>query len=444
MPAARTALWLAATLALLCAPTATAQTNERTYEAIGFRVVTPGARAVAMGKTFVGIADDATAATSNPAGLSNLLDPEVSVEWSGTTQRQTRMRDNDPFLTETTAITFGYPSFGSFVTPLRFNAFEDVTVGFFYNSLQATKEAFNLPNEFGAQRGYRGDIAISGYSAGAAVSWLVHRKLSIGGALTRRHLENSTHSYAYPGENMFNVRNGSETDDDASVWGGQLGMLFKPTPRWSVGAAFHPGSTFDLKTTLIGVFCPENCPDEQGRDTSRPVSTFLDPEQDIQYRIPTRLSGGIAFRPNASWWLLGDIGWIRYSERITPKFLIVDFLGQLESSGLKRSLYDVNDAVELHGGLEYRFVRRARVWAIRAGAFTDPEHQMRFDYDASNKSGQAAAQSIQFNIFRPGTAYGLTGGGGVVFANRFQLDGAVSWSRNASDLVVSFVSRFPQ
>jgi hypothetical protein len=116
--------------------------------------------------------------------------------------------------------------------------------------------------------------------------------------------------------------------------------------------------------------------------------------------------------------VLSDVVWVRYSERITPKFLIVDFLGQPTSSGLKPSLYFVNDAIELHGGVEYRFVRHARVWAIRAGAFTDPEHQMRFDYDASNKSVQAQNQDIIFNRFEPGTAYGVTGGGGIVFANR--------------------------
>src|SRR5262245_8603133 len=34
-----------------------AQSNERVYEELDFRFVTPGARAVAMGKTFVGLAD---------------------------------------------------------------------------------------------------------------------------------------------------------------------------------------------------------------------------------------------------------------------------------------------------------------------------------------------------------------------------------------------------
>ena len=53
---------LAAILLAASVLPASAQTNERIYEDLDFRFVTPGARAVAMGKTFIGLADDATAA----------------------------------------------------------------------------------------------------------------------------------------------------------------------------------------------------------------------------------------------------------------------------------------------------------------------------------------------------------------------------------------------
>ena len=76
--------WLLAVLLVAPPSPAAAQTNERMYEDLDFRFVTPGARAVAMGKTFIGLADDATAAVSNPAGLSNLLEQEFSFEFTGT------------------------------------------------------------------------------------------------------------------------------------------------------------------------------------------------------------------------------------------------------------------------------------------------------------------------------------------------------------------------
>ncbi len=43
----------------------------------------PGARAAAMGGAFIGVADDATTAVTNPAGLSNLSLPEVYGEVKG-------------------------------------------------------------------------------------------------------------------------------------------------------------------------------------------------------------------------------------------------------------------------------------------------------------------------------------------------------------------------
>jgi hypothetical protein len=43
-----------------------------------------GARAAGMGGAFTAVADDATAASFNPAGLAQLLVPEASVVWSRT------------------------------------------------------------------------------------------------------------------------------------------------------------------------------------------------------------------------------------------------------------------------------------------------------------------------------------------------------------------------
>ena len=40
----------------------------------------PGARSMGFGGAFVALADDATAAFANPAGLTQLLKPEISIE----------------------------------------------------------------------------------------------------------------------------------------------------------------------------------------------------------------------------------------------------------------------------------------------------------------------------------------------------------------------------
>ncbi len=56
------------------------QTNEEINAGLQFNFAPPGARSLAMGGAFAGLADDATAAFANPAGLMWLTRSEVSVE----------------------------------------------------------------------------------------------------------------------------------------------------------------------------------------------------------------------------------------------------------------------------------------------------------------------------------------------------------------------------
>ena len=57
-----------------------AQVNVEAMQGVQFDFLAPGARSMAMGGAFVAVADDATAALSNPAGLSKLTRSEVSFE----------------------------------------------------------------------------------------------------------------------------------------------------------------------------------------------------------------------------------------------------------------------------------------------------------------------------------------------------------------------------
>jgi len=62
----------------LLAP-AYAQVDEETFQQLEFNFTPPGARAAAMGGAFIGLADDATAAQTNPASLLVFLRPEVAL-----------------------------------------------------------------------------------------------------------------------------------------------------------------------------------------------------------------------------------------------------------------------------------------------------------------------------------------------------------------------------
>ena len=75
----RVRIRLVAAAALFVASPAAAQVPN-----IGLSLFSPGARANAMGRAFIGVADDASAAITNPSGLVNLTRPQVYVEFKST------------------------------------------------------------------------------------------------------------------------------------------------------------------------------------------------------------------------------------------------------------------------------------------------------------------------------------------------------------------------
>jgi len=81
----RRGAWLLFSFAVLVdVPSASAQNEPQTFTLgfpLNFNFAPPGARAMGLGATFIGLADDATAAAANPAGLTILVEPEVSAHF---------------------------------------------------------------------------------------------------------------------------------------------------------------------------------------------------------------------------------------------------------------------------------------------------------------------------------------------------------------------------
>src|ERR1051325_10035420 len=65
---------------LLALPLAAQNTDIESLSGLQFNFGNPGARSLGMGGAFLGLADDASAAEANPAGLTILRKPEFSIE----------------------------------------------------------------------------------------------------------------------------------------------------------------------------------------------------------------------------------------------------------------------------------------------------------------------------------------------------------------------------
>src|SRR5687767_3254864 len=71
---------IGAVILLVAVPAMAQNTDIESLSGLQFNFGNPGARALGMGGAFLGLADDATAAEANPAGLTILRKAEISVE----------------------------------------------------------------------------------------------------------------------------------------------------------------------------------------------------------------------------------------------------------------------------------------------------------------------------------------------------------------------------
>src|SRR6185295_7207422 len=67
-------------IALIALPAAAQNTDIESLSGLQFNFGNPGARSLGMGGAFIGLADDASAAEANPAGLTILRKTEISIE----------------------------------------------------------------------------------------------------------------------------------------------------------------------------------------------------------------------------------------------------------------------------------------------------------------------------------------------------------------------------
>ncbi len=424
----------AAALCLCAAATpAIAQTNERIYEDLDFRFVTPGARAVAMGKTFIGLGDDATAAVSNPAGLSNLLEQEFSFEFTGTKIKHQRFFPTEAGELQTFGEVVLTPSFFSYVVPLK-----RATLSVFRNSLQNYRERYEIGDRFipainGTEDGTFGNIAASVESFGFGGAYVLSRHISVGGSATLLSLDLASEARS---GTPLNPRNGTTTIDSDLEWSGLAGVLVKPISSLALGFTYNKGSIFDVKTRLFGNFL-FTLPDGRRIDVN-----YTGDERDINYVLPDRYSAGLSWRPSNNMTVLWDVSRVNYSQQITDKFLIVDF--QDPAAGLSPDNFFINDVYEVHAGMEWRHYGARTTFALRGGAFTDPDHRLRFRSGGNNPDHPADyLLNFRFNTGRSKTDVGVTAGGGVTLLNRVQIDAATSFSPDATDVVVSMVVRLP-
>ena len=417
-----------------------------------FSFSNPGARSLGFGGAFVGLADDATAAFANPAGLLQLVEPEVSIEgraWSYSTPYTAtgrvsgqptgigldthtgiQLERSEADLSGLSFLSFVYPkekwSLAFYRHQLANFESSSETQGIFFadpggSGLASFEDTLRLPDQRGTV-----DLEIVSYSLAAA--FRVHESLSLGIGLSYFEGTQRVRSEAYFwdedtlegffGENSFLPERhwfDAALNADGTDWGLTAGLLWNFAERWRLGASYRQGAELDGRLALqAGPILSEIGPD-----------TLIEVFTPIKY--PDVYGLGLAFRSADGRWT-GSFEWDRVGYSV-----IMDSIREIEDKDPRFNFPEtIDDGNELHLGGEYAFLQTTPLVAVRLGAWLDPDH--RVSSETSDETSTALFRSGDDEIH-----YAV--GVGVAF-KRFQIDLAADFSDLVDTVALSAIFSF--
>ena len=453
-------------------PAVEAQTNAEVNAGIQFNFSTPGARSLGLGGAFLGLADDATAAYTNPAGLTTLSKPEVSFEgrmWDYTsTYTDSGHGYGDPTGSgldtvaglqngEASESTTGL-SFLSFVLPgdsWALAVYRHELANFEADYM--TQGAFTGPID-GVSRFYpvQATMDLEIVNLGASLALQLGEQFSLGFGLSYYSFDMTslTNRYGFdftlvdpnaqggfwgpPSYDPSNVINYQEQVGDDSNVAANFGFKWDVASKVSIGGVFRQGPEFEFTArNILGpasgadgeVFSALECDGLHHLDAENPDKPVCG-----TFQVPDVYGLGLAIRPTDALTIAFDWTRVEYSA-LTAK------VGNLFPASLDDATaqLSVDDADELHLGLEYVLINAAVPIAFRVGSWYDPAHKAYYDGDPGD---DANAQTLAA-LFREGDdEIHYAAGLGFIFGERFQLDAAADYSSPLTTYSLSGVFRF--
>ena len=334
-------------------------------EIINPNPVGSGARALGQGNAFIAIADDATASSWNPAGLTQLQKPEISFAVESV-YHDNRTRDR---FKKSDSMNLTDLNYASIVFPYSFDKKTPMVVSLNYLRLFQFDKNLKLPFVLEEpdpliQGNYRLDqdgsfaaigpaIAIelsSGLSFGVAFNWW-EDDFTQNGSVEKREFsdiefrdDGEIDTFTFGEVNEFIVKKGHS-------W--VLGVLFRPTKSWTFATVIKPHYTLELDHKLEVSLLSE------GKFNSRLVRSSSDLE------FPWILGLGTAWRPTESLTFSGDMTWTDWS----------DFRFKEEGDNINPVTgkeAELKDAYTVRLGSEYNFVFEEAIIPLRMGVGYDP------------------------------------------------------------------------
>jgi long-subunit fatty acid transport protein len=333
-----------------------------------------GARALGMGGAFIGVADDATAASWNPGGLIQLETPEISIVLSYEQRSEERTFQDNPGASGSDSIELTDLNYLSAVYPFAM-AGRNMIVSLNYQTLyDFNKEAtanyqYNQPFPFpSGQRETRIDSegylkALSPayaiqltptFSTGITLNWF---SSDLGSGWKRTYTDTLVGTVA--GNPISrDIRNEQEYEFDGFNF--NLGMTWNIDAKLTLGAVFK--TPFDADVHFREVY--------QKVETNTPSVTNVNADETQTMSMPQSYGIGLAYRFSDEFTI--DLDFYRTDWQ---DYVITQADGREISpiTGQDPNLSDTQPTHQIRVGGEYLFIRKNSVIPVRAGLFYDPE-----------------------------------------------------------------------
>jgi long-chain fatty acid transport protein len=425
---------------------AMAITDEEVFRNFSFSFQNPGARSTAMGGAFIGLADDATAAVANPAGLTILTKPEVSFEYRNVTFDENQLNaaislesGGNQFTSvgRNTLEDLNQPSFLSVVIPTG----QGTTFG--VSRQEAVEVKGNIKGDFVIVfpgQGLAGDLLSDSNTEQKVINYnfsfgsKMGDSFAVGASFIYSHLDWTTTvdnsvQVVLPDGTITDPIPQFQTslDDSDNAYGFNAGILAKAGPKASVGFVYKHNPKFEVTETSITT------------SPGAPFAPVAGPFKNV-FKIPDSFGGGVALKPMDNLTLTGDVDYIKYedlTEDFQAGYNIISSGFGLDNSNIK---FKVDNQWEYHIGTEFVVLAQNTPLALRAGYYHKPSNSLVVD---STSGVNPDFDTLIKGIFAPRQDENhFTLGSGAVIGQHFQVDFAFDVAKSTTNFVLSTVVRF--
>jgi long-subunit fatty acid transport protein len=457
------------------------------FSGLPLDLLPPGARSLGLGGAFSAVADDATSALANPAGLTNLTASEVSihvrntdadVEFLDTDAYDSALNNGAGQLYKEYSDSSTDVSFASFVVPFEkfvFSGFYSSQVQ--YDSIQALEDIVD-DTYFLDRYTNVNEIKAEMDSVGLSLAYRITDSWSFGATVQRSKLkmasrdlwqvdwytdielalealsgfETSAEEYLDVVQDTF-VYQSNIDDSDADITY-SVGLLYNPIESLSFGLVYRRGASFGLDAvgTVDSNF---GCDTSAASDLVADCVAFIgNVDESIWFttesaainrvKVPDIVTLGIAWRPTNRWLISLDINRIGYADATPPRDVTQGlgldinwqfqrrFMTDPDIVNLQGPLTeDITDETSFNFGVERDFVFDSgamQLLTVRAGAYSIKDHDGVVHIDSDDTAFTVGL----------GTVWGKRGIG----ESTFQVDLAASFADKANNVILSGIYRF--